>query len=892
MKLSEFVLVEESNDRMTTAALLRQVNQTQTPYPRDKTVPGLFIERATETPEAVAIIHDKLELSYREVNERSNQLAFFLLDRDLQPENLVAIMLDRSPDMIVGTLGAMKAGGAYLPVSPDLPVERISRILRDSRAPVLVAHPEQRDKCRQVKAVCPDLKTILFLDGVGNSSAGATDLPGEFCAAVLAAYAKIASLDRSQPDQLAYVIYTSGTMDEPKGVMVEHRSILRLVLNTNYIQLGASDRILQTGAFSFDASTFEIWGALLNGGCLCLPRRETLLNIVELTALVKEHQITVMWLTAGLFNTLVSADARIFDSLKTVLVGGEKLSPHHINRVRRNYPGLTLINGYGPTENTTFTTTFEIREEFATDIPIGRPIANTTVYILDERLEAVPIGAQGELYAGGDGLARGYLNDPTLTKAKFISHPFEPGQRLYRTGDLARWRPDGTIDYLGRVDEQIKIRGYRIEPGEIEARLMQHQQLKEAIVLARADRDGDRQLVAYYTAQGQVGGDELRLHLRQKLPDYMVPASFVRLEHLPLTSNGKVDRTALLKLEPNHQGMTPKQDRPLSATETELIAIWQEVLCRSDIGVADNFFDLGGHSLRAVKLMYLIQQRLGVLLPFTAIFDASTVSALATKVLDAVRFGHQSIDQPMVALNAGCGGATLFAFPPGTGDALGYGELAKRLDPLGFYAFNFIEAETRIHEYVDLILKVDGKGPYVLFGYSGGGNLAFRTARELERRGRAVDDVVMLDSSCFHQAFCFPVEETRRLALQFVGDGELQAYVDNPALKDKVIRMIERYYETLAREPDDAPPNASIDANIHVITSENSQDEYRDDSGRLICSKSGWGAVTRSGFNTYQGSGEHGRMLHQPHLEPNTILLREIFDSVSARRAEAIGREG
>lgn len=885
MKLSEFVLAEEPVDQTTAAELLRRVNQTQTPYPAHQTVPRLFAERAAETPEAVAVVHGDVRLSYRELHERSDRVARFLSGRGLRTEDLVAIMLDRSPDMIVAALGAMKAGGAYLPVDPNLPVERLGHILNDSRAPVVVAARTQRDKCRQLKAVCPDLKTVLFTE-VNGDAHDAAALPHEFDAAALDADA--APLDRSRPGTLAYVIYTSGTMGVPKGVMVEHRSVLRLVLDTNYVRLGPSDRILQTGALSFDASTFEIWGALLNGGTLCLPRGETLLDTAELSRLVREHGITVMWLTAGLFNALVSTDARIFGGLKTVLVGGEKLSPHHVNRARRDHPELVLVNGYGPTENTTFTTTFEIREEFAGDIPIGLPIANTTVYVLDEQFEMLPVGAQGELYAGGDGLARGYLNDPALTAAKFVPHPFAPGQRLFRTGDLARVRPDGMIDYLGRADEQIKLRGYRIEPGEIEARLLEHEQLKEAAVLARADSDGDRHLVAYYTARAPVDGSELRLHLRQRLPDYMVPAAFVELETFPLTRNGKVDRAALASLEEQRPGGRPSSARPPSATEAELFSIWQEVLCREDFGVDDNFFDLGGHSLRAVKLMYLVQQRLGVLLPFTVIFEASTVSELADRVLDAVRFGRESVDQQMVTLTAREGGPALFAFPPGTGDALGYGELARRLEPLGFYAFNFIEAETRIADYADLIEESGAREPYVLFGYSGGGNLAFRAAVELERRGRRVSDVVMLDSSRFHLPFNFPADEARRLALEFAGDEGVQAYVANPVLKDKVVRMIERYYETLAREPDEAV----LDANIHVVVSGNSQDEYRGDGGQLICSKSGWAALTRGAFESHQGSGEHGQMLHRQHIDTNAALLRAIFESaVAGGRAAAGGGE-
>jgi len=876
VKLSEFLLAAESTEPVTNAAQFGQFDQTRTAYPSDQTVPRLFFERATETPEAIAVVCGKEQLTYQELNERSNQLARFLVTRDLQPENAVAILLGRSPEMIVATLGVIKAGGAYLPLSPDLPVDRLRDVLCDSGAPVLITDRNQLASCRQLKSDCPGLKTILILGDAAGIPV--TNQPGEFDAAALSAFPHDQQFDRSQPGMLAYVIYTSGTTGEPKGVMVEHQSILRLVLSTNYIQLDASDRILQTGELSFDASTFEIWGALLNGGRLYLAPREALLSAFDLAQIVKEHRITVMFLTTGLFNALASVDSGIFDSLKTVLVGGERASTYHVNRVRRDHPGLVLINVYGPTENTTFTTSFEIREEFATDVPIGRPIANTSVYILDERLEPVPTGMQGELYAGGDGLARGYLNDPMLTSARFIPNPFEPGQRLYRTGDLARWSVDRNLEFLGRIDEQIKIRGYRIEPGEIEARLRQHKHLKEALVMPRAEKDGERQLVAYYIADGPLDKDELRFYLRQKLPEYMVPSALVQLEKFPLTGNGKIDRTALLKIEPTRRGIDRNNGRPLSATETELMANWREVLCQSEIGIDDNFFELGGHSLRAVKLMYLIHQKLGVLLPFTVIFEASTVSALAARVLDAVRFGHQSIDQPMVALNQGSGSLTLFAFPPGTGDALGYGELATRLDPLRFFAFNFIEAESRIAEYADMIMKVDGTGPYVLFGYSGGGNLAFRTAVELEHRGKRVKAVVMLDSSRFLDAFRFPIEEAQRLASEFVGDEGVQAYVDNPVLKDKVIRMIERYYDTLASKPDEG----LIEANVHLIVSDNSQDEYRDDGGRLICSKSAWAEATRNEFTIHSGSGEHGRMLHQSHLEANAGLLRKIFESVSA----------
>jgi thioesterase domain-containing protein/acyl carrier protein len=669
-------------------------------------------------------------------------------------------------------------------------------------------------------------------------------------------------------------MYTSGTTGAPKGVMIEHRSVLRLVLNTNYIRLGPADRVLQTCSLSFDAATFEIWGALLNGGAVCLPRKESLLDPAELKRLVRDCGITTMLLTTGLFNALAAQDVSVFAGLKTVLCGGERLSPHHINLVRRHHPDLMLLNGYGPTENTTFTTTFDIREEALAEIPIGSPVANTTVHILNSSMEPVAIGAVGELYAGGEGLARGYINDPTLTSAKYVTNPVRAEERLYRTGDLACWRDDGLINYLGRVDEQVKIRGYRIEPGEIETRLLEDERLKQAIVLARVDANQEQNLIAYYTAHEPVGNEELRTHLRRSLPEYMIPAFFVQMKQLPLTGNGKIDRAALPAPERQWHSSSGPQ-RETTSTEAALIGIWQAVLSRTDIDTSANFFDLGGHSLRAVKLVSLIHEKFGVLLPFTIVFEATTLAELARRIIDAARFGDDSIDQPLVALGAQSGRRTLFAFPPGTADALGYVELAKRVPDSRFYAFNFVKSQAWLGTYVRLMANTQPEEPYVLFGYSGGGNFAFRTAVELERRGKRVGDIIMLDSSRFFEPFRFPTEEARRLALSFVEADGVQPYIKNPALKDRVIQTIERYHEELGRVPDDAVTNA----NIHLIASSNSPDAFYQDE-RLICSKSGWAEATRGSFRIYAGFGEHAYMLHHPHLESNAALLHGIFAEI------------
>jgi amino acid adenylation domain-containing protein len=860
MKLSDLITVADSEEREMLRNWLAQVNRTQQSYPRHRTVPQIFAARAKENPDAIAVVCGPIEVSYRGLAERTNRLASYLCTSGLEPGQLVAMLLPRSTAAIVAMLATLKAGGAYLPISPDIPPERVRRILAESRASVVIA---DEGGAALVQTLLSDLTpspTLVTADRAGEVQAFEMPQPQ-------------LEIDRSVPGSLAYVMYTSGTTGEPKGVAVEHHSILRLVINTNFIELGPADCILQTGALAFDASTFEIWGALLNGGRLVLPDGETWLGARSFARLVSEHRATVVWLTAGVFNALVTEDVAAFEGLRVVLTGGERLSPQHVSQFCRAHPDLVLINGYGPTENTTFTTTYEVRQWVAGDVPIGRPIANTSVYILDDQRQPVPIGHVGELYAGGDGLARGYLNDPDLTAARFVSHPFEPGQRLYRTGDLARWRVDGTIDFLGRADEQVKIRGFRVEPSEIEGILLRHAAVVQAVVVATANADGDHRLTAYYARTAHVAADELRQHLRRFLPDYMIPAAFVELSKLPLTANGKVDRTMLPQpIEVPAQTAT-RPLPPVKETEAALLAIWREVLERSDIGPDDNFFDIGGHSMRAVRLAYYLEQSFGVVLPFTVLFEAPTIAELAGRLVEAIKFGDDRIDQPTVRFEGG--DRAVFAFPPGTADALSYAGLAPRLAQWRLHAFNFIAEESRIETYADLIEQQVPDGPYVLFGYSGGGNFAFRTARELEARGKRVTAVVMVDSSRFVGPFDFPENEVRSLALEFLGSEGVQPYIKNAALKDKVIHTIQRYHEALGWNLD----SGAVDAAIHLILCAQSKDAFYGADGRLVCSKGAWEDATRGGFHKWQGSGEHRRMLHQPHLATNAKLLIRILSN-------------
>jgi fengycin family lipopeptide synthetase E len=833
---------------------LERANRTQTPYPKHETVSRVFHRQATSTPDVPAVIFGQRSLSYRQLDALSDRHAYSLIERALPPERCVGVMLDRSPGAIACLLGTLKAGGAYLPLAPEFPFHRVAQLLRDSRAPVLFAEQSQAEICARLQTECPDLQTVLYVDKAESlEDAGSAGPP----------------VDRSRAGSLAYIMYTSGTTGKPKGVMIEQHAILRLVLRTNWIRLGPEDRILQTGSMSFDASTFEIWGALLNGGALVITNRDTLLSPAKLTRLISRHGVTTIWLTAGLFRALAANHLELFTGLRTVICGGEKVSAHHCNLVRHAHPQISLKNGYGPTENTTFTTVYDICQDFEFDVPIGRPISNSTVYILDDNLQPVDIEKPGELCTGGDGLARGYLNEPILTSEKFIQHPLFG--RLYRTGDLARWRPDGCIEYLGREDRQVKIRGFRIEPAEIEAQLLGQLEIKDALVVTRTSYKGETSLAAYYAVHSAIGAAELRSRLSACLPDYMVPAFFQELEAIPLTPNGKVDRSALA--EPLRQTRSPSEcvEGPPSATEVKLAAIWEEVLDCRPVGVHDNFFALGGHSLTAVKLTYLVQQRLGFTLPFTLIFKAPTVREMAKLMLDAACFGESMIDEPMVCLTPDRTGRPLFGFPPGTADALGYSELARRIGDVSFHAFNFVDSENILDIYVNLIESVDSAGPYVLFGYSGGGNLAFRTAVRLEAKGRVVSDLIMLDSSRFLSRYRFPADEAQRLAKEFLAHDSVSRYAHSQLLKDKVVFTIQRYYDFLSGAED----AATVGANIHLITSGQSPDEFRDESGRLVCSKSAWEQATRGRFRRQRGHGEHGHMLHIPFLDANAALVQQ-----------------
>lgn len=560
--------------------ILYVFNNTQTAYPRDKKIHQLFEEQVEATPNNIAVKFGEKLFTYSELNKRANQLAKVLSEKGVGEESIVAIMVPRSIESIIGILAILKAGGAYLPIDPGYPDERKLYMLEDSGAKILLT----LSHLKPITGIL--LPDTLYLEDITLYQGDGTNIP---------------HINRAE--NLAYVMYTSGSTGKPKGTMVEHRNVVRLVKNTNYIDFKKEDRILQTGAIVFDACTFEIWGALLNGLSLYLVDENTILDAKKLREALKEYKITILWLTSPLFNQLSEKNPEMFSELRVLLVGGDTLSPKHINNVMEQCPRLKVINGYGPTENTTFSTCFVIDEKPEGNIPIGRPISNSTAYIVDKYNQLLPIGVFGELWVGGDGVGRGYLKRKELTDEKFIDSPFVQGERIYKTGDLARWLPDGNIEFTGRIDNQVKIRGFRIELGEVEAQLMKHKDIKEVVVIAKTDRNNSKYLCAYLVSTRNLTMPELKEHILIQLPDYMVPSYFIRLDRMPLTQNGKIDKEQLPAPDISALNSGVEYIPPRNDKEEILAKIWGSVLGIDKLGIRDNFFTLGGDSLKAVEVI-------------------------------------------------------------------------------------------------------------------------------------------------------------------------------------------------------------------------------------------------------------------------------------------------
>lgn len=569
-------------------------NDTLVAYPKDKTIIELFEEQVATTPDHIAVVFEELKLTYKELNEKVNQFASYLRENyDIQPDDLVGIKLSRSEQLIIAILGVLKSGAAYVPIDSEYPQERIDYIEEDTSC----------------KAIIDEDELMVF-----NFQRFRYKLENP---------EKV-----NTPSDLAYIIYTSGSTGNPKGVMVEHSNVVRLVKPCSYFPLNSDKTLLSTGSVSFDATTIEFFGTLLNGATLVLTSQDDLLDLPTLENIVKTNEVNSLWMTASWFNSVVENNISFFENISQLIVGGDVVSPKHTQKVFQSNPSIKIVNGYGPTENTTFSATYDIQNEKYITIPIGKPIPNSQAYILDQNLQPVPVGVSGKLYLSGAGVSRGYLNQPELTTEKFVSNPFISGTRMYDTGDLGRWLPNGNIDFLGRNDHQIKIRGYRIELGEIETNLLQFSTDLKQVVVQVKDVNGEKVLVAYYVSDIEIDKIEIRNFMQTKLPDYMIPAFYVLLEQIPLTSNGKTDRNALPGIN-GRDSIRREYVKPRNETEQKMAEIWQEVLGLEKVGITDNFFEMGGHSLIVAQVINRLNKQLNKTVSFKDFFSNPTIDALS-----------------------------------------------------------------------------------------------------------------------------------------------------------------------------------------------------------------------------------------------------------------------
>ncbi|TDF92726.1 non-ribosomal peptide synthetase [Paenibacillus piri] len=845
LQLGAIRVVTEEEERL----LLEQFSFAQRGQPADcRSLSELFEHYAYETPGQIAVACGGTSLTYAELNTRANRLARQLRAKGATRGTIAALLVRRSAEMIVAIVAILKTGGAYMPIDPEYPEQRIRYMLEDSGATLLLT---QRELANQAAAAAFTGERLLLGDpalyrGDGTNLAVA-----------------------GEPDDLAYIIYTSGTTGKPKGIMTTHANVSRVVKHTNYIDISATDKLLSLSNYAFDGFTFDMFGALVNGATLVIAPNETILHMGKLMRLIEDERITVMFTTTALFNLLVDAGDAWMRGFRKLLFGGERCSVGHVRKALHSMGPDKIIHVYGPTETTVFATFYPVNQiaEDAMTIPIGKPLNLTTAYILGPANQLQPVEAAGELCLGGTGVARGYLNRTELTEARFVPHPFLPGEKLYRSGDLARWLPDGNIEFLGRIDDQIKIRGHRIELGEIEEQLLRCDGVKEAIVLAVSSDTGETSLCAYVVgvAGNSLSPHKLSHHLSQALPGYMVPPVCAVLDRLPLTANGKVNRRLLPKAQAL-LGQGAEMIPPRNETETKLAALWSEVLDIRHIGIHDNFFALGGHSLKAMAICAGILKSLQTEVPVGALFEFPTIAGLAGYMH---RRGEHSQAaermQPEIIVLNPAADDNVFVFPPVLGYGMMFGDLAKQLPQYRLQAFDFIERDDRIQRYTEIIHDIQPVGPLVLLGYSAGCGLAFEVAKALEQQGRFVDMLIMIDSY-------------KKTGISNLQGRSVEQDVDSlmEANKDNAYLQIESVRYGIARKMSASYTffvnlinTGQVRAQIHLI---------RSDGGAPIphwmCS---WQTATTGSYREHQGFGQHDEMLQGGFAESNAQLMRRIL---------------
>ena len=878
----EIDLLSEAEQRQ----LIEGWNETAAAYPR-ATLSELFEAQVTRTPEAVALLFEDTVLSYRELNERANQLARYLQCAGVGPEMLVGILMDRSVEMVVAVLGILKAGGAYVPLDPSYPRERVAFMVQDSGMGLLLTQ-------RELRAQAPEIEARML----------ALDEEWEQIAAQSIANPPVLTM----PDNLAYVIYTSGSTGKPKGVQIQQRSLINFL--TAMVQrpgLTAPDVLLSVTSLSFDIAGLELFLPLLNGACVVVASREEVADGGLLRARLAASGATVMQATPATWSLLLEAGWPGDKGLQ-VLCGGEALGAKLARELAPR--SRELWNLYGPTETTIWSSLSKVNG--TSPVTLGVPVANTQFYVLDRLLQPVPIGVVGELYIAGEGLARGYLERPELTAEKFVANPFSTivGARMYRTGDLVRYRCEGELEYLGRLDQQVKVRGFRIELGEIKSVLGSHPEITENVVLVQQNKQGKKRLVAYIVGENKPASNELRGYLKERLPEYMVPQAFVSLPELPLTPNRKIDRRALQAMKIEVERSEESFIGPRDMVELQLAHIWEELLDVRPVGVRDDFFSLGGHSLLAVRLMARIQASFGQHLPLAVLFQRATVEKQASLLREQP---HDHGTSVLVGIQPKGEGLPFFCVHPVGGNVLCYRELANHLGlerPFyGLQARGLDENQvphTRIEEmaahYLEAIRSVQADGPYLLGGWSMGGVVAYEMAQQMEAHGQQVSLLALMDARPVNA-----VEEAAQwdeitLLMNFARDlglsldglqlstdelakldsDELLSYVLQRAIDAGVVpgdiqlahaRRLFEVFKINVQAMQSYRPAAS---SMRVTLLKASEQEVADET-------MGWGALTSGEIEIHRVPGSHFTIVREPYVRSLAEQLADCINRATLR---------
>ena len=876
--------------------LLVEFNSTKADYQLDKCVHQLFEEQAERSPNRIAAVCENQQITYSELNARANKIAHYLQQLGIKPEVIVGLCVDRSLEAIAGILGILKAGGAYLPLDPAMPKERLALMLQNAQTPVLLTQQHHIKNLPETKAY------IVCLD---------TDIPSFSPTTFVSA----------SGENLAYIIYTSGSTGTPKGVAIEHRQLLNYLHGIQEkLNLPSGANYATVSTFAADLGNTVIFPALCSGGCLHIITQERATDPQAIAAYFQQHSIDCLKIVPSHLKALLSADnASQILPKKRLILGGEPLMWNLIETIQKYNPDCSIFNHYGPTETTVGVLTYQVKmqgDHISQTVPLGRPLPNTQIYLLDSHLQPVPVGVAGELYIAGAGLARGYLNQPELTAEKFICKSLtqEPETRLYKTGDLARYLPDGNIEFIGRVDHQVKLRGFRIELGEIEAVLGQHPAVAETVVMVREDVPGNKRLVAYVVVNQTSVPTVSQLHqfLKQKLPEYMIPSAIVKLEALPLTPNGKVDRRALLATDTARPELQSAFVAPRDTLELQLAQIWEDVLNIRPIGVTDNFFTLGGHSLLAVRLIALLQQQFGQNLPLATLFLAPTIEHLASTL-------RQPTDQrqwsPLVKIQSGGSKRPFFCVPGAGGNVIYFYHLARHLgSDQPFYGLQArgLDGEQMPHTqvedmaayYIEALQTVQPQGPYLLGGHSFGSKVAFEMALQLLHQGQEVALLAILDTPA-------PLPTNKPVEVEHDDDAryltELAMTIEQ--LVGKKLSVSYEHLQPLApneqlnyilerlKTANVFPPEAKLSqlrglvqvfkANhqTHYVPHEvypnqitvfPASEQFWDDPAM------GWDQVSSEPVETYSVPGDHNTMLAEPHVRVLAEKLRACLDKAQA----------